>query len=190
MSDSEALELAFDVISGKGFDSFTLKDVSKATKLSPATLIKRFKDKRNLALLARNTRWDNNLAITLNSEREAKKGLVGIFDLVNLISKSVDSERLGEHAIWLGMESLKPKSRKKVADYFETTRNKLRLHIQEAQAQGEISRKISSSDLGINLEAFIQGVIFQFIFLPKEQHISTHLKTSVDFFLDPYLNKS
>ena len=186
MSDSQVLELAFDVISRKGFDSFTLKDVAKVTKLSPAALIKRFKNKKNLALLARNTRWDNNLSSTLNNKEQTEIGLDGILELVRLIASSVDSERLGEHARWLGTESLSPKSRRKVADYFEVTRNTLKRHIQEAQEQKQISKDIDSGKLSMNLEAFIQGVIFQYIFLKKKRHISIHLEERVRFFLDSY----
>lgn len=186
-SDSSILDKAFDVISREGFESFTLKQVSEATGLSPAALIKRFESKKNLAILARNRRWDSNLSIEHKDRSYTDTGINGLFKLIEIITKSVDSSRLGEHARWLGTEALTPKSKKKVSIYFQTTRDILKKHIEEAQDKKEIGRKICSTQLSVNLEAFIQGVIFQYIFLYKQPHISQHLPHRVRYFLKPYL---
>lgn len=61
ISDSRVLDMAFDVISKEGFQSFTFEQVGKAVGLSPATLVKRFKNKKRLALLARNQKWEHNI---------------------------------------------------------------------------------------------------------------------------------
>lgn len=188
LSDSEVLGLAFEVISREGFESFTLEQVGKATSLSPASLIKRFKSKKNLALLARNRRWDENLAVNAERSNYSEIGVEGLFKMVELIAKSVDSNRLGEHARWLGTESLLPKSKKKVSSYFAKTREVLRQHIDEAQKKNEITNRVSSQELALNLEAFIQGVIFQHIFLPDRLGVKKVLETRVSFFLETYLN--
>lgn len=189
ISDSKVLDIAFTVISREGFDSFTLAQVSKATTLSPAALIKRFKTKRNLALLARNRRWDENLAIHKESMNYPQTGLEGLYKMVERIANSVDSRRLGEHARWLGTESLSLQSKKKVSLYFERTRSILQKHIEEAQNLNEIKRTVSSVDLALNLEAFIQGVIFQYIFITPQQGILDTLVTRVTFFISPFQTK-
>lgn len=102
ISDSDVLLIAFDVISREGFESFTFEQVGKATGLSPAALVKRFKTKKRLAFLARNQKWDENLS-KMNARKIAQlNGLDGIFEFLRLIAKNVDSKRLGEHTRWLG----------------------------------------------------------------------------------------
>lgn len=187
LSDSQVLGLAFEVISREGFESFTLEQVGKATALSPASLIKRFKSKKSLALLARNNRWDENLALNAERSGYSETGVKGLFKMVELIAKSVDSNRLGEHARWLGTESLSPQSKKKVSTYFAKTRSILQQHIDEAQKKNEITASVSSRELALNLEAFIQGVIFQHIFLPDRLGIKKVLENRVSFFLETYL---
>ncbi|MBC87128.1 MAG: hypothetical protein CL677_08090 [Bdellovibrionaceae bacterium] len=187
LSDSEVLDLAFDVISREGFDSFTLKQVGHATHLSPSSLIKRFKNKKNLAQLARDHRWDKNLSLDVQRSGYKEKGIAGLFKMVEIIGESVKSYRLGEHARWLGTESLHPKSKKKVSKYFSTTRSILQGHITEAQLERRLDTNIDPEALALNLEAFIQGVIFQFIFLPDRCGIKSILNERVNFFLNPYL---
>ncbi|NJL26059.1 MAG: TetR/AcrR family transcriptional regulator [Calothrix sp. SM1_5_4] len=123
ISDYDVLERAFEIISKEGFDSFTFAQVGKAVGLSPAALVKRFKTKKNLAFLARNQRWERNLSVLDQDEIRGLRGLNGIFDFLTLIALSVNSKRLGEHARWLGTEAGHPRSKKKVAAYFETTRD-------------------------------------------------------------------
>ena len=90
MSDSEVLIAAFDVIAREGFSSFTFAQVGKAVGLSPAALVKRFKNKNQLALLARNLKWDQNLG-QIDSEKFKKlSGLEGIYDFLNIIARSVN----------------------------------------------------------------------------------------------------
>lgn len=187
ISDINVLLKAFNVISREGFDSFTLNQVSKETSLSPAALIKRFKTKKNLAKLARDIKWDENLSIGQEQLKYEQKGVAGIFQLISIISKSVDSKRLGEHARWLGTEALTPKSRRKVATYFQMTREIFEVHIKEAQESKEIRKEISTKELSVCLEAFVQGVIFQYIFLYDQPHVSMYLEKKVSFFLKPYL---
>src|SRR5260221_10439477 len=52
ISDGEVLDAAFGVMISKGPFEFTLTDVAKAAGIAPATLIQRFKDKRNLIVAA------------------------------------------------------------------------------------------------------------------------------------------
>ena len=114
ISDSDILLMAFEVISVEGFESFTFEQVAKATGLSPAALVKRFKTKKHMAYLARNQKWDENL-VKMNSKKiDQLNGLDGIFEFLHLIAKSVDSKRLGEHVRWLGTEAGEPKTKKKV----------------------------------------------------------------------------
>lgn len=186
ISDISVLLKAFEVISREGFESFTLNQVSKATGLSPATLIKRFKTKKNLAQLARNAKWEQNLSVGVEKIKYEDKGLAGIFKLIAIIAESVDSKRLGEHARWLGTEALSPKSRRKVSDYFQMTREIFEKHIKEAQQSKGINNEVSAKDLSYCLEAYVQGVIFQYIFLYEQPHIANHLQKKVEFFLKPY----
>lgn len=186
LSDHDLLDRAFDVISHEGFDSFTFAQVGKAVGLSPAALVKRFKTKKQLATLARNKRWDNNLSAIDKSHISSLKGLQGIFDFIHLIALSVDSKKLGEHARWLGTEACDSRSKKKVAAYFETTRKILERLLSEAHKAKEISLPLSPKVFAKTLEALIQGAIFQFAFL-DERSIGTHLKDHVQTILEPYM---
>lgn len=185
-SDFDILLKAFDVIAHEGFESFTLEQVAKATSLSPAALIKRFKTKKNLAQLARDTKWEQNLSLGYEKLNYKEKGVAGIFQFVRIISESVDSKKLGEHARWLGTEALSVKSRRKVGNYFQMTREIFERHIQEAQGLKEIKKEVSAPELSFCLEAFVQGVIFQFIFLDGSPRMPAHLKRQVELFLKPY----
>jgi AcrR family transcriptional regulator len=184
ISDSECLERAFDVISREGFESFTLAQVAKATGLSPAALIKRFETKHQLARAARDRKWDVNLGQMQRNHAASAKGLDGLFQFVRLIARSVDSKRLGEHARLLGSQADDPRSRKKVAAYFQGTRELLALSLREAAEQGAL-RSVDADKLAWTLEALIQGAIFQFAFLGT-RGIETHLRDHVTAYLSPY----
>lgn len=186
VSDSEVLSIAFEVIAREGFESFTFEQVAKATRLSPAALVKRFKTKKRLALLARNQKWDENMARMNAREIARLKGLEGIFEFLRLIAKSVDSKRLGEHARWLGAEADDPKSKKKVASYFAETRNIFCRLIQEAISEGELKATIEPEDFAMTLEALVQGAIFQFGFL-NDQNIKRHLLNRFQSILQPLM---
>ncbi|WP_408095598.1 TetR/AcrR family transcriptional regulator [Peredibacter sp. HCB2-198] len=182
MSDYEVLELAFEVISKEGFDSFTFEQVGKAVGLSPAAMVKRFKTKKRLALLARNQKWDKNLS-QINSDK--LHGLIGIFDFLKVIALSVNSKRLGEHVTWLGTEARHPSSKKKVAAYFEITRGIFFRLVSEALENGELKNIEDAKELAKTMEALVQGAIFQFSFL-SEYNIEAHLKKHFQVLLRPY----
>lgn len=183
-SDSEVLSLAFDVIAREGFESFTFEQVAKATGLSAAALVKRFKTKRKLALLARNQKWDENLSHMSVDKTAQLHGIEGIFELLRLIARSVDSKKLGEHLRWLGTEADDLKAKKKVADYFAETRRILARLIGEAYSNRELSKHIAAEDLAMTLEALIQGSIFQFAFL-DDRSIERHLRSRIQTVLKP-----
>lgn len=185
-SDSQVLIRAFEVISREGFDSFTFDQVGRKVGLSPAALVKRFKTKRRLALLSRNAKWDENLGLVAGSELEALKGLPGIYEFLKIIARSVDSKRLGEHARWLGTEATEPRSRKKVAAYFETTRHIFERLLKEALLAKDLKFEMPPARLAKTLEALIQGGIFQFAFL-DQRSIEDHLKAHVEVLLNPYI---
>lgn len=188
MSDSEVLIKAFDVIAREGFTSFTFEQVGKTVGLSPAALVKRFKNKTHLALLARNLKWEQNFELIDSTQFEKMSGLKGIFDFLSLIAQSVNSNRLGEHAMWLGKEACHPRSKRKVADYFETTRSLFFQLLNQAIEKGELLGIDNTKEFAKTLEALVQGAIFQFAFL-NERNIETHLKDHIRLMLNPYLKK-
>lgn len=185
LSDSDVLNIAFEVIAREGFHSFTFEQVSKAVKLSPAALVKRFKSKKRLALLARNERWDRNVGRIGSQKIDELEGLSGMFKFLELIAQSVNSRRLGEHAIWLGTEACSHKSRKKVGDYFENTRKIFARFLAEAVQRNELDKNIDCRTLSKTLEALVQGAIFQFAFL-DERDIELHIKDHFRVILKPY----
>jgi AcrR family transcriptional regulator len=185
-SDSEVLAIAFDIIAREGFNSFTFEQVGRAVKLSPAALVKRFKNKKTLALLARNQKWDQNLGQIESDAFKKLIGLKGIFDFLQMIALSVNSRKLGEHAIFLGTEACYPHSRKKVALYFEKTRKIFHDLLVQAIKRRELSEEIDPKLLSKTLEALVQGAIFQFAFL-DEKSIELHLKMHFEIMLKPYL---
>lgn len=186
ISDSDVLLMAFDVISLEGFESFTFEQVGKATGLSPAALVKRFKTKKHLAFLARNQKWDENLSKMNVRKIDQLNGLDGIFEFLRLIAKSVDSKRLGEHARWLGAEAGDPKGKNKVGAYFAETRKIFIRLIQEAVSNREVKIIGAPEDLAMTLEALVQGSIFQFAFL-DEQSIGRHLANRFRSVLQPMM---
>lgn len=186
ISDSEVLLKAFEVISREGFESFTFEQVSKATRLSPAALVKRFKSKQRLALLARNRKWDENLMKMESTSIEQLHGLKGLFEFLRLIARSVDSKRLGEHLRWLGTEAEEIKARKKVGAYFAHTRQILQRLIQEAIQNKELKKIEEPADFAMTLEALVQGAIFQFAYLNGssiERHLSERIKSALQVYL-------
>lgn len=186
VSDSDILLIAFEIISSEGFESFTFEQISKATGLSPAALVKRFKTKTHLAYLARNQKWDENMAKMNATKVSELNGLKGIFEFIRLIAKSVDSKRLGEHLRWLGTEADDPKVRKKVASYFAETRSIFRRLIEQAVANREMKVNLATEDLAMTLEALVQGSIFQFGFL-NEKNIERHLSNRFRSVLQPFI---
>ena len=119
LSDSQVLTLAFNVIAREGFSSFTFMQVGKEVGLSPAALVKRFKTKKNLALLARNQRWEENLGQVQTEKFNQLFGLKGIFDFLDIIGDSVNSKRLGEHAVWLGTEACQTLTSRKYSYHYQ-----------------------------------------------------------------------
>lgn len=188
ISDSRVLEMAFDVISKEGFQSFTFEQVGKVVGLSPATLVKRFKNKKRLALLARNQKWEHNIGQIESNKFKQLYALQGIFDFLKMIAASVNSKRLGEHAIWLGMEACHPSSKRKVAGYFEVTRGVFTRLLSEAILEKELSAEIEPKAFSKTLEALVQGSIFQFAFL-YEGSIETHLISHFRNILAPYMKQ-
>lgn len=186
INDSEVLDIAFNVISNEGFESFTFEQVGKAVGLSPAALVKRFKTKKRLALLARNQRWENNFQKMNESELNTLYGIEGIFDFLQLIARSVDSKKLGEHIRWLGVEADDLKSKKKVAAYFDMTRKVFARLLREGINKGELSKEIDPNSFASTLEALVQGAIFQFAFL-EERNIKSHLEKHFRSVLKPFI---
>ena len=186
ISDSDLLDRAFEVISREGFESFTFQQVGRAVGLSAPALVKRFKSKRRLALLARNQKWERNLSRMNADEVDALSGLDGISGFLLLIARSVDSKRLGEHASWLGAEASDPRSKRKVALYFEQARSILKRLLHESVKKGELAKEIDPESFAVTLEALIQGSIFQFAFLEK-RNIKEHLESHVRAVLKPFL---
>jgi AcrR family transcriptional regulator len=184
-SDSQVLIAAFDTIAREGFSSFTFTQVSKAVGLSPSALVKRFKNKDQLALLARNLKWEQNLGEINSEDFSQLSGLTGIYDFLTLISRSVNSHRLGEHAMWLGKEACHPRSKKKVAVYFEKTRQIFSQFLQQAIKNNELNKIEDIKTFAKTMEALLQGAIFQFAFL-DERNIEFHLKDHFDVLLEPY----
>lgn len=188
ISDSDILDRAFEVISKEGFHSFTFEQVSRAVKLSPAALVKRFKTKKQLALLARNQRWDRNLGHVDPEKINKLNGLEGIYSFLSIIAASVNSNRLGEHAVWLGTEAGSLKSKKKVAAYFENTRLIFKRLLEEAINNKELINTIDTKSFAKVLEALVQGSIFQFAFL-EERDIESHIKSHFKLILSTYLRE-
>ena len=189
LSDSEVLMAAFDVIAREGFSSFTFKQVGRVVGLSPAALVKRFKNKNQLALLARNIKWEQNLGQVSSEEFETLRGLDGIFSFLGIIARSVNSNRLGEHAMWLGKEACSPSSKRKVAAYFETTRKIFFRLLLEAIKLGQLRSIENTKEFAKTMEALVQGAIFQFAFL-NERNIEIHLIDHFRVLLKPYLVKA
>lgn len=77
ISDSEILLIAFEVISREGFESFTFEQVSKATKLSPAALVKRFKTKKTSGLFGTESKVGREHAANAFFGAEGSYGAVG-----------------------------------------------------------------------------------------------------------------
>nr|BFD66905.1 hypothetical protein HAGR004_19270 [Bdellovibrio sp. HAGR004] len=187
ISDSEVLIKAFDVISREGFESFTFEQVAKVTKLSPAALVKRFKNKQRLALLARNQKWDENLKLMDPQAIDHLHGLDGLYEFLRIIAASVDSKRLGEHLRWLGTEAQDIRARKKVGVYFNETRHILQRLLNEAIKNKELRRIENPADFAMTLEALVQGSIFQFAYL-NESSIEHHLRERIKSALHGYFN--
>ena len=186
MSDSNVLNKAFDVIAREGFQSFTFKQVGKAVGLSPAALVKRFKNKKQLALLARNQKWEQNIGQVRSEKFDELFGLNGIFEFLGIIADSVNSKRLGEHVIWLGTEACHYRSKRKVAAYFEITRGVFQRLLTEAINNKELSDKIETKLMAKTLEALVQGTIFQFSFL-EDRSVEYNLKEHIRIMLNPYI---
>ena len=186
LSDSDLLRVAYDVSSREGFDSFTLHQVARASALSPAALVKRFKSKRQLAAMAREHRWESTLQLFSGEASARPKGLSGLRHLVSLIATSVESKRLAEHARAFGAEERSARARRKVAAYFARTRAAIGDLIAEAIADEELVNVKDTVRLAFTLEALIQGSIFQFAFL-DERNLEGHMQAHIEMFLKPYL---
>lgn len=186
LSDSELLNVAYDVSGREGFDSFTLRQVSRSADISPAALIKRFKSKKRLVLLARQHRWQSTLDQFRENAPESLRGLRGLFHFVSQVAKSVSSKRLAEHASAFGVDASDIRTRKVVGSYFSATRSLIARLLREAAAQGELTELADPDRLAFTLEALMQGAIFQFAFL-GESNIEAHLHAHMHTFLAPYL---
>jgi len=186
LSDSDLLQVAYEVGSREGFDSFTLRQVARRASVSPAAVIKRFKSKKRLVTLARNHRWESTLKLFSEHSLERPRGLEGIRQLVATIARSVDSKRLAEHARAFGAEARIPSSRAVTGAYFARTRAVLARLLREAIADGELAHLQHVDKMAFTLEALIQGGIFQFAFL-REPKIEEHLQNHVRTFLAPFM---
>ncbi len=184
-SDAEVLERAFPVIAREGFDSFTLAQVRRATGLSPAALIKRFGTKKRLAVLARDQGWRRLLA-AFDTERTAARGLAGIDALVRAIARSVDSLRLDEHLRRLSEDAAHPTLRRSAGRFFARTREALRTFLAEAVESGELVGEVDAAELAAQLEAMIQGAIFQYGFVETDDGIETWLRRRIHGLLAPH----
>jgi AcrR family transcriptional regulator len=184
LRDSELLFQAFDVIAREGFESFTLQQVGRRTDLSPAALIKRFNSKAQLAIQARDCKWDANLG-QFDDAVSHRRGIPAIRELIELIARSVTSKRLGEHAIFLGQQAGDPVARRKLAAYFASTRAILRRALEEAVHDGDLVESVEPESMAWTMEALIQGAIFQFAFL-NAHDIEEHLQTHIDRLLAAY----
>lgn len=185
ITDDDILAQAFPVISKEGFESFTLEQVSEVTGLAPATLIRRFKTKKQLAFLSRNWKWNQILNYT-DSNLSLNEGLDGIFHLVKEIAKSLEHTRMSEHLKLLAEDIEHPLLKETASTYFQWTRDILKKFILQSVEKKELNNKINAEELSFHIEALIQGTIFQFSFL-KDKCIETQLITQINYALKPYI---
>lgn len=184
-TDEEVLAKAFSIISKEGFDSFTLEQVSEVTGIAPATLIRRFKTKRNLAIKSRDWQWNYNLSlIEKNQLNKSGEGLKGLESLIHQISQSVDSDNLGEHLRLLSDDLANPELRTTATNFFKWTRKIIKDLLDQAIIKGEL-KDLNSLEMSFHLEALIQGIIFQFAFYP-EKSIEYKLLKHINLALIPY----
>jgi AcrR family transcriptional regulator len=183
LSDSELLFAAYDVIGREGFESFTLQQVAKRMDLSPAALVKRFKTKEQLARAARKCKWDADLGQMESAGDNPTRGVAAVMRFVSLIATTVKSKRPGEHGALFSQDVSDPQSKRKVAAYFQSTRDVLRRALREAVEDKELNADLDPEKMSWTLEALIQGAIFQFSFL-NEHDVGAHLRTHVERLLE------
>lgn len=185
ISDDDILAFAFPIISREGFESFTLEQISEVTGLAPATLIRRFKTKKDLALLARNWKW-NNLLSNIGKNNSQKTGIEAIYELIEEIAKSVDNINMSEHMKMLAEDAKNTKLKILAFNYFQWTRDLLQNFIIQAIEKNELYKEINPIDLSFHLEAIIQGTIFQSAFLDVND-IKKQLIKGIKYALKPYI---
>lgn len=168
LNDSDALRIALQVIVTKGPSSFTLMDISKKTKLAPATLIQRFKTKDNLLFKAlERDHADFSIAIQKNLPKWEAQGVEGIIAFLSSLSEGIDGESLGEHVQLLAKDLSVPKLHRMAQERMELVRKTLRKLLEAAEKSGNIKNGLSIDDCVYNIEALWHGSSIQWGFLKQ-----------------------
>lgn len=161
LSDSEVLRLALKVIVDRGPDSFTLGEVSKKTRLSPATLIQRFKTKNNLLLEAlKQDQADFSVWIQQESEKWKNQGTHGVVEFLSSMFQGFNGENLGEHVALLAKDFSDPKLHRMAKERMETVRKTIR------EILGE-SLKKDMNEFTYQIEAVWHGSVIQWGFIKQ-----------------------
>ncbi|CEG61738.1 TetR/AcrR family transcriptional regulator [Legionella micdadei] len=162
ISDEAVLTIILDIITRIGAAQFSLEDLSRQTKLSPATLIQRFGSKKeilNKALELANKKLaeklDSNNALAETSIQQI------ITTYLDLSLVFVKPEDVANGLDILKLDIIEKKLNQITREYFEIRRKKIKSLLDLAIKNGELPKIISTGNLVWDMEALWQGAILQ-----------------------------
>ena len=183
ITDNTILRIVFDVILKMGVYEFNLKDLSKKTGLSPATLIQRFGSKKNILFeaikLAKQNLKKDLTKIDLRHISPTQEIINIYLEPVNLIKTP---ENVAKTLDLIKLDIREKKLNKLMREYFNIRRKKIQPLIIAAQKKKELSSSLNVSKLISNLEAIWHGSIILWALIGKN---TAHewLKEELVFFL-------
>ncbi|MCX7978113.1 MAG: TetR/AcrR family transcriptional regulator [Bdellovibrionaceae bacterium] len=188
ISDFDLLHKATSVILEKGPESFTLRQISEATGLCPAALLKRFRSKERLARKALEQRYLAHLQEEKNPS-PPNPGLSSLKDHVEELCRHYDAESIAQHLRLLAEDLTQEDLRQTASSLFAKNREKLCRLIEASQKNGELKSDVRAESLAELLEAIIQGASVQWAFLPERPSLQTWIMRAMGLALRPWLIK-
>lgn len=155
ISDFKLLELASEVIIEYGPEAFTLRKIAKHAKVSPATLIKRFKSRD--ALLTKCI--SQHLSKISNYRPEEKMNLEGF---IKAHSKDHKKDNIIQNISLLARDMREPSLKKVTSNYFDNFRKSLSIVLEHDKRFSHVDNCL---ELSMQIEVILNGAIIQGAFV-------------------------
>jgi AcrR family transcriptional regulator len=175
ISDSRLLELATDIIIEYGPEVFTLRQVAKYVKVSPATLIKRFETKENLLIKCISQHIDKISISTIKEDITFERFLMAR-------AREHNNDNFIQNISILARDMKEPALNKIANKYFTNFRENLSQIINRDSRFGLIQNQ---DDCVLQIDAIFQGAIIQGAFIKK-----TSIRRNIQLRISDYLYRA
>ncbi len=184
--DSQILDAAARLLARLGPARLRLEDVAREVGLAPATLLLRFKSKRNLLLAVA----EHSVADMATHFRERRRASPSALQVVTEVCERVreiaaDEQQLAHLLAFLQLSLEDPEFRACAERHDASLQHEMRLLLDEARASGELA-PVCTTQLARAIIAMVRGSLLTWSSLGRDTAPEHWIRNDLDTLLGPY----